>query len=102
MLEKHIKDVLKIKNFDNIATHNENGEYGHEEHIRVHNAVFAVSNGKKILCPADRSEIESYPISVETIEEKRYIFNNLYTTEAWVLDEEEAGTPVWVIHEHLE
>ncbi len=102
LLEKHVKDVLKIKNFDNIATHNENGEYGHEEHKRVHNAVFAVAKGKKIFCPADRSEIENYPISDEKIEEKRYIFNNFYTTEAWVLDEEEAGTHVWVIHEHLE
>lgn len=104
LLKKQVKDVLKIKDFDTVATHNNNGEYGHEEHIRVHNAVMSVctSNNKTILCPADVSEIKRYPISEDIVEEKRDIFKNLYVTESWVLDEEEAGTPVWVTHEHLE
>ncbi|MCQ2455383.1 MAG: hypothetical protein MJ090_04530 [Clostridia bacterium] len=104
LLEKQVKTVLNIKNFKIIATHNENGEYGHEEHIRVHNAVVNVAKGKnvKIYCPEKRENIENYPASESIIAEKEYIFKNLYTTEAWVLDEEDAGTPVWVKNEHLE
>ena len=33
--------------------------------------------------------------------EKKYIFENLYVTEKWVMTEEEAGTPIWFHNERL-
>lgn len=106
LLEKQVSEVLKIKPFKNIAAHNKTGEYGHEEHIRVHEAVSNVVSGSQyqctMFCPVLREEIEKYPLPDNIADEKRAIFKKLYTTEAWLLDEEEAGTPVWVTHEKLE
>ena len=106
LLEKHVKSVLKMKSFAVVATHNATGEYGHEEHIRVHEAVVSVLKKEKyraeLLCPVDVSEIEKYPLSDGIVREKLDIFENVYVTESWVPFEEEAGTPVWVTHEKLE
>ncbi len=106
VLRKNVQRVLRLNQFDIVATHNAEGEYGHEEHIRVHNSVihnFKKNNGNfTILCPALRKDIENYPLDEKETQEKEYIFNSIYTTESWVLSEEESGTPVWVRHEHLE
>lgn len=99
--EKQVQEVLRIGRFNTVATHNSTGEYGHEEHQRVHNAVMAVlsevETAKLILCPEDKSCITNYPLPEADVEEKKFIFKSMYTTEAWVLDEDTE----WVINEHL-
>ena len=102
LLEMQVKSVLKLADFKTVATHNMTGEYGHEEHIRVHNAVISVCRNRKVICPVDMSIIEEYPLDNKTVEDKRYIFENFYRSEKWVLTEEESGAPVWVSHEQLE
>ena len=101
LLKKQVETVLKISDFKTVATHSKTGEYGHEEHKRVHDVVISVCGGKTVLCPADITEIENYPIDDRIKSEKEFIFNNLYTTEKWVLYEEESGAPPWVTHEKL-
>ena len=102
LLKKQVRAVLKLADFKTVATHNKTGEYGHEEHIRVHDAVISVCENKTVLCPVDRSKIEKFSISNERILEKRFIFESFYKSERWVLDETAAGTPVWITHEQLE
>ena len=103
LLEKHAAEVLELADFKVIATHNSTGEYGHEEHIRVHDAVCsAVQEKNRILCPVCKESIINYPLDKKAISEKQEIFKNLYVTETWVLTEQEAGTPVWVTHEKVE
>ena len=39
MAKEIIKEKLKDKNFDYIFTHGENGEYGHNRHVAVYEAI---------------------------------------------------------------
>jgi len=97
LLKKNIRELLDVGNFEICATHNSTGEYGHEMHVRVHNAV--VSEFRKFVCvPSDAFDIKKFPLDIETIKEKEGIFRNYYTTEKWVLDEKRE----WVICEHVE
>lgn len=38
-IEKDIETIINYKNWDEIVTHNEKGEYGHIHHIMTHNIV---------------------------------------------------------------
>lgn len=38
-IEKDIETVLTYKKWDEVATHNENGEYGHQHHMMTHQLV---------------------------------------------------------------
>lgn len=38
-IEKDIETIINYKNWDEIVTHNEKGEYGHIHHIMTHNLV---------------------------------------------------------------
>lgn len=96
LLEKYVANSLKLADFSICATHNAEGEYGHEMHIRVHNAVKKVSQCK-ILVPALDNDIEKYPLSSEECEEKKKIFEKYYTTELFVLD----MYSKWVVNEKL-
>lgn len=101
-LQKRIvRNVLNVGDFTLAATHNETGEYGHEEHKRVHQAVAEVLSEDHrtvlLLCPEDKSNIAAYPLPDCTVEEKEMIFRTMYTTEAWVLNEDRE----WVINEHV-
>lgn len=49
-ITKRINNLLKIKNFDYILTHGENGEYGHKRHIDVHKAVNLMIKNKELKC----------------------------------------------------
>jgi len=105
ILEKQVQSVMKIKLFHIVATHNSNGEYGHEEHVRVHNAVLKYTKkikNQKVLCPVFAERIQKFPIDQKIVNEKYFIISNIYTTERWVLNDDNVGTPVWVNHEHLE
>lgn len=102
LLEKQVGEVLSIKQFSIIATHNASGEYGHEEHIRVHQAVVnAVENKADVFCPVEKEQIQKYPLEESIVKEKMHIFEKIYVTESWVPYDELCGTPVWVTHEKL-
>ncbi len=45
-----IKEFLKIKNYDFIFTHGENGEYGHLRHREIHKAVKKMITDNKLKC----------------------------------------------------
>ncbi len=102
--EKHIKKSLKTGNFKTVATHNSTGEYGHTAHKVVHESVFKVceNNNYEMLCPVSVDEIGNYPLSEEELIGKRMIFEDYYKSEAWVMTEEEAKTPIWFRNEKLE
>ena len=96
LLQSRIKSILDNDHFNLCATHNSTGEYGHEMHIRVHNAVCANAT-IPVYTPAFKETIADFPLPKEIIEEKKYVFNNIYTTESWILEE----NAQWVKHEHL-
>lgn len=96
LLEKYVANSLKLSDFSVCATHNADGEYGHEMHIRVHSAVKKLSQCK-LLVPALDNDIEKYPLSSEECEEKKKIFEKYYTTELFVLDMYNK----WVVNEKL-
>ena len=96
LLQKRIKSILDRGNFDIIATHNSTGEYGHPMHVKVHDAVIAVSNIRP-MCPVSATEIKNYPLNDMLVSEKKEMFKNIYVTESWVLDEDKD----WVVNETL-
>lgn len=96
LLEKYVSQSLKLNNFKICATHNAEGEYGHEMHQRVHTAVKKQVNCK-LWVPALDNDIENYPLKNEEIAEKVAIFNKHYKTELFVLDMYEK----WVENEKL-
>lgn len=96
LLERYIANSLKLADFSICATHNCEGEYGHEMHIRVHNAVKKLSQCK-LLVPALNNDIDKYPIPNAECEEKKKIFEKYYTTELFVLD----MYSKWVVNEKL-
>ena len=96
-LEGIVKEALDIGHFEICATHNATGEYGHEMHQRVHQAVVKLAN-IPILVPVDAEKIGAFPIDEKDYDEKKYIFSKIYTTEEWVLDQYSE----WVKHEQLE
>ncbi len=97
LLKKHVDEMKKVKNFALCATHNAEGEYGHKMHQRVHQAVLSQMDCP-VLCPAGKDTLHQYPLPKSIAQEKNDIFNQIYTTEKFVLDQ--YGD--WVIHEHLE
>lgn len=104
VVSRHIKKCLEISSFKTVVTHNSNGEYGHQSHILVHESVLKMTEqkGYNVLCPVDASSIEGHPLSEENMREKKYIFTSLYKSESWVMDDYDAGTPVWFYNEKLE
>ena len=101
--EKRIQSCLKIGKFSKVLTHNASGEYGHQAHRLVHEAVVdSCRDGEAIFCPVHKAEIERYPLCPEDLKEKEYVFTHICRSEAWVMTDEAAGTPVWFTHERLE
>ena len=96
LLEKYIKQSFDLGDFKICVTHNTEGEYGHEMHISVHNAVRKIVNCK-LLVPAFDRDIVNYPLCDDIIKEKTMIFNKFYTTENFVLDQYSK----WVENEKL-
>lgn len=97
LLKKRVKKILSIGHFELCATHNAKGEYGHEMHQRVHQAVIAEAQ-LPVWVPVEAERIEGYPVDDRTLEEKQDMFKHTYTTETWVLDQ----YALWVGHEQLE
>jgi len=85
-LAKCVRAVLSVGNFEIVATHNSEGEYGNSTHQKVHSAVKSVYNGK-ILNPVYQTEINCYPVNKLILEEKMAIFNDYYISEKFVLEQ---------------
>lgn len=45
-----IKEFLKIRKYDYIYTHGQNGEYGHMRHVEIHKAVTKMIKNKDLEC----------------------------------------------------
>lgn len=95
-IEKRILNVLKLIKPQICVTHNSEGEYGHEMHMRVHNAVKKLVNCKWLV-PVSDSDILNYPLCDDVVKEKTMIFNKFYTTENFVLEQYSK----WVENEKL-
>ena len=102
--KKHIAFCLKTCNYKTVLTHNSTGEYGHPTHRLVHECVMNVCRDKsyEIICPVGVDEIGKYPLTEDEIEKKKYIFETMYKSEAWVMTDDAAGTPIWFFNEKLE
>ena len=96
LLEKYVKSSFKIADFETCATHNSTGEYGHEMHIRVHNAVKKITTCD-LYVPVNELDIIHYSLDDENKKEKIEFFKNIYTTQCFVLDMYEQ----WVENEKL-
>ena len=95
-LSKHIKEANSKGNFIICATHNAEGEYGHEMHKRVHEAV--ISQIKcPIYVPISEEKLIDHPLSTACYQEKKSIFEKYYKTELFVLEQYRS----WVEHEQL-
>lgn len=96
ILKKYIEEAISIGSFEICATHNPSGEYGHEMHVRVHNAVVSCAN-IPVMVPIDDSNINEFPLDKQNVLEKQFIFKNIYVTETWVLGQYSK----WVYNEQL-
>ena len=96
LIDKCVNEVLALINPTLCATHNVEGEYGHEMHQRAHNSVKKQIKCK-LLVPASDDNIENYPLDNNTVAEKTMIFEKYYTTEVFVLDQYSK----WVENEKL-
>ena len=74
ILEKYVNEMITLLKPQICASHNAEGEYGHEMHISVHNAVRKIVNCK-LLVPAFDRDIVNYPLCDDIIKEKIMIFN---------------------------
>lgn len=96
VLEKIVERMLSRNSYEFCVTHNVEGEYGHEAHKMVHDAVARVSI-IPVYAPALCKEMSKYPLSQSDVEEKIAMFKKVYTTESWVIDE----YSFWLTHEKL-
>ena len=97
LLTKRVRKMLATGSYSLIATHNSEGEYGHEMHQRLHRCVKAAA-GASILCPVSGANIKKHPLPAQAYKEKQEIFEHIYTTERFVLEQ----YAEWVSNEKLE
>lgn len=97
LLSKRVRKLLSMGVFEKCATHNAEGEYGHDMHKRIHDAVLAVSL-IPVWVPVSKYSLINYPLDNNSIEEKRSIFNSFYSTEKWVIEQ----YSLWMNNEKLE
>ena len=96
IVRRHIRHIMKMGNFTICATHNPEGEYGHEMHKCVHNAVV-----HEVDCPIwvteRQAHIRNHPLAKTVIQEKQDIFRRIYWSESFVFD----LWPHWIENEKL-
>ncbi len=97
LIGKIIKTSLSLGDFKICASHNAQGEYGHEMHKRINKAVLKNSH-IPVLVPICSECLSNYPLEEAYVAEKEYVFNNIYKSEKWVLKQYR----LWVKHERLE
>ena len=72
LLQRRVRQMFSVGHFELCATHNATGEYGHEMHCRVHNAV--IQEAKiPVMVPVEAERISDYPVTEEILKEKQYI-----------------------------
>jgi len=92
-IEKRVIKELKEKSFDYVFTHGSNGEYGHDRHKGVHQAIKRLVKDNKIICKkllffnykldgkkivnGDSTNFEE-ELSPEELKKKKEIITNLY------------------------
>lgn len=99
-LESIIESELKNGSFEKCYSHSPSGEYGHEMHKRVGNAVRNVVKNCRLFTTVSADEIgeKENELSEEEKAEKIKIFKTIYSSQDFVLDE----YSVWVSHEKTE
>lgn len=85
LIKKYVEESMNIKKFNVCVTHNETGEYGHEMHKRVHDAVRKSVNCR-MLEPINWEQIRKYPLDKSVCTAKTNIFKKYYKSEIFVLD----------------
>lgn len=89
-----VEEVLKIKRFTIVLTHNSVGEYGHPMHRSVHNAVLNKVGSNSVWVPNLHG---AAVLSPSDIEGKKRVFTDCYKTQRFVLD----MYTYWVEHEEV-
>ena len=80
-IEKDIKKIINMKKWTNIVTHNEDGEYGHIHHKKIHNMVASTNadnihyfgkyyTKKQIL---NKNNLDDYKLDKQTLNTKKTI-----------------------------
>lgn len=96
LIEKRIKQILSMGNFDICVTHNADGEYGHMMHKQLHSAVLKSANCE-VFVPVDAEHIMDYPLSDKEREEKIAFIKRNYPEEKWIITEYK----IWIANEKL-
>lgn len=94
-ISKNVRKVLKRSHFSICATHNEEGEYGHEMHKCVHRCVVENWEGDTLFVPYFSEEIVNYPLDEYTLHEKQRVLFEFYEREYPVLETHK----IWINHE---
>lgn len=92
-----INKSLQLSTFSICATHNAEGEYGHEMHKRISECVNEVVN-IPVLMPTIEEKMKEYRVVDNQLNEKIDKFNRFYSTELFVLEQ----YSFWMSHENLE
>lgn len=85
LISKKVKKILDRSRFSICATHNEEGEYGHEMHKCVHRCVVENWKGDILLVPYSSKEIVEHPLDEYTLLEKQKVIHKYYSREYLVL-----------------
>lgn len=85
-LQKYVQTVLSRGNFEKAYTHSQSGEYGHEMHKRVHEAVKNRFDGEIFTTVTEEENAALPRLEEKLCREKEMIFKTMYTTESFVLE----------------
>ncbi|MBI6080518.1 PIG-L family deacetylase [Clostridium perfringens] len=79
-VRKNIKNILKMKDeWEIVATHNFEGEYGHKQHIKLHHLVKDMYNGKNLYISTPSHLLENKVNILSNVEKNKKIeFMNTY------------------------
>jgi len=84
IIEKYIKPEIKEKKYEMIVSHDEKGEYGHKQHIKVHEISKELSKKLKIPFESFRSRYKK----LDKIKElKRYNILQIYKSQQYIIKE---------------
>lgn len=92
-IRKDVKDILKLKNWDLIVTHNPEGEYGHIQHVMTDEIITDVSDKTKLMYFGKyykKTDIDNYKDGLDPIDEsiynKKYEILELYKSQDFIFD----------------
>ena len=95
MISRKVGKILNKSHFSICATHNEEGEYGHEMHKCVHRCVVNNWKGGTLIVPYNGKDILEHPLDKYTLIEKQKVLFKYYSMEAPVLETHR----IWITHE---